>query len=160
MLLGLETPDTLTFGNAIASLHPLLVHFPIALLLAALPAEFLRTRGSTTGAPSTTRFLVIAGALSALAAGITGWIKASIDGGGYDGGDIGWHKWSGVAVTALGLALWILAPTVASGRVRLIAFRITLVLTAVVICVTGHFGAVLAGHQFDVMQFLRSLGGG
>ncbi len=156
-----STPSTQSpVGDALGMLHPLLVHFPVALLLAAVPAEFLRIRRGPNESPSTTRFLVITGALGSLAAGVTGWIKAAMDGGGYDGRDLGWHKWTGVAVTALALLLWLTAPAPNSSRARLTIFRIMLLATAAIVCATGHFGAVLAGHQFDVKEFLKGLVGG
>lgn len=159
MNMGSE-PASSPLGDAIAMLHPLLVHFPIALLMTAVPAEFLRLRRGSDAASPTARFLVTVGAIGALLAGVTGWIKAAIDGGGYDGRDLGWHKWSGVVVTVLALVLMCVAPRAAEAPARLRAFRVLLVATGLILLVVGHYGAILAGHTLDFGVFAKVFSGG
>jgi len=159
MLQGAET-TTSTLGDAIAMLHPLLVHFPIALIITAVPAEFLRLRRGSDAASPTARFLVTVGALGALLAGVTGWIKAAVDGGGYDGRDLGWHKWSGVAFTVIAVVLACIAPRAEQAPGRLKAFRLLLVAAAAILLIVGHYGATLAGHTLDFSLFTKALSGG
>ena len=123
-------------------LHPLLVHFPIALILCAAAAELVAI---ATHRPVWQAIAVIqtrAGALSAAGAAVAGWLLAKapdID----PSAALGWHRW--LAVLATGAMLVAAASTLGARQSpsfrRL--YRVLLFASAVSIGVTAHLGATL-----------------
>ena len=92
----------------LGNLHPLSTHFPVALLLATLPAEFMwwRTRKSVWKA--IVRYCVTLGALGAVGAATFGWLSAEFTSyNGVSAGVLTWHRWVGTstAIWAVGLAI-------------------------------------------------------
>ena len=129
--------------------HPLLVHFPIALVLAAAVAELV----VITTARETWRAVAIAniraGAAMAVVAAITGWLFASsplVDAST----SLEWHRWLGLggAAGAIGAALLSSRPDVSSHRSAFV-YRLTLFATALLVAITGHLGGTLVwGARF------------
>lgn len=124
-------------------LHPLLLHFPIALVLIAaggeLVAILMHRRTWHVVAVANLR----AGAMFAVLAAITGWLLASaaaVD----DARSLEWHRWSGTAaaVAAIGAALASAGMDCQSPRVRWL-YRIALSWAAALIGIAGHLGAKL-----------------
>ena len=96
-------PDLVVF---LGRFHPLVVHFPIALLLVAFVMEFLTRRprfSDLRPSVSPMLFLGSVGAFFSVAAGLL--LAAS---GGYGGDTIWWHKWTGIGVAVLSLAAYII----------------------------------------------------
>ena len=127
----------------IGRLHPLLVHFPIGLVLIAAMAEVV---AMTTGrwdwrAMAVTN--VRAGAVFTLGAAIAGWRLASSPGIEATS-SLEWHRWLGTiaAVAVFGAAL---ATAGARGRSPLAVwvYRITLFWAATLVALTGHLGGQL-----------------
>ena len=124
----------------VGRLHPMVAHFPIALLLVAVLALAL-------GARSSARFCVHVGAASAVAAAALGWINAL---------DVraSWmlttHRWLGVATALLALALaWLLERGLRSGAARPDGLtRAVLCVCALAVAATGFFGGSLI-HGLD-----------
>ena len=73
LLLMDSGPD---LSRAAGLLHPLVVHFPIALALVAIGAEWWRSVTRQQGFSPLTRPLLWLAAISAVAASATGWINA------------------------------------------------------------------------------------
>jgi uncharacterized membrane protein len=133
----------------IGRLHPLLVHFPIGLVLIAAAVEavamMINRRDWQTVAVANVR----AGAVFTIGAAITGWRLASlaeIDASS----SLEWHRWLGTiaAVAVLGAAL---ATAAADGRSRfgLWVYRTTLFSAAALVAITGHLGGLLVwGRDF------------
>ena len=127
----------------IGRLHPLLVHFPIGLVLIAAVAEAVAMmtdlREWRTAAVANVR----AGAVFAIGAAIAGWRLASSPGIEATT-SLEWHRWLGTiaAVAVLGAAL---ATAGARGRslLALWIYRITLFWAAALVAVTGHLGGLL-----------------
>jgi uncharacterized membrane protein len=127
----------------IGKFHPLLVHFPIALVLAAAAAELgviatLRPAWRTVAVTN-----IRAGAALGAVTAITGWLFASSQ--GVDPTmSLEWHRWLGMAgaVGAIGAALlsWRLD---ASSRRAAFGYRVTLFVTALLVVITGHLGGTL-----------------
>jgi uncharacterized membrane protein len=127
----------------IGRLHPMLVHFPIGLVLIAAVAEVVvmmtHLRKWRTVAIANARV----GAMFAIGAAIAGWRLASSPGIEATS-SLEWHRWLGTiaAVAVLGASL---ATAGARSRspVALWVYRITLFWAASLIAVTGHIGGRL-----------------
>ena len=124
-------------------LHPVLVHFPIALLIMAAAAE-----GALCVAGDERWRLVAvvslrAGAVSAVAAAVAGWLFAaqpSID----PTPALEWHRWLGTAVAALAslAAIAGAAATPQHSRATWL-YRACLFAAGALIPIAGHLGGVL-----------------
>jgi uncharacterized membrane protein len=127
----------------IGRLHPLLVHFPIGLVLVAAVAE---VAAMTTGLWHW-RAVAVAnvrvGAVFGIGAAIAGWLLASSPGLAAMS-SLEWHRWLGTiaAVAVSGAAL---ATAGAGGRspFALWVSRITLFWAAALVAVTSHLGGLL-----------------
>lgn len=118
-------------------LHPLLIHFPIALVLLAVAAEsaFLAVRDARWQFIASVS--VQAGAISAAGAAGAGWLLAA-------GGAIEprmfleWHRWLGTAVAVLAVAAALAARAGATSW-----YRASLFTAGALLPIAGHLGAVL-----------------
>jgi uncharacterized membrane protein len=127
----------------VGRLHPLLVHFPIGLVLIAAVAEMVATTTGLWDWRAVAVANVRAGALFAIGAAIAGWRLASSPGIEATS-SLEWHRWLGTiaAVAVCGAAL---ATAGARGRspFALWVYRITLFWAAALVAVTGHLGGLL-----------------
>jgi uncharacterized membrane protein len=127
----------------IGKLHPMLVHFPIALVLAAAGAELLAiiTRQATW------RVIAIAnlraGAATGVVTAFAGWLLAS---GPFiePARSLTLHRWTGVtgAAAAAAAALISIRPQEQSHRC-MFAYQTALFAAAAFVGAAGHLGAVL-----------------
>ena len=118
-------------------LHPLLIHFPIALILLAVAAEsmFLAVRDARWQFVASVS--VRAGAISAAAAAGAGWLLAAA--GTTDPAPLlEWHRWLGTAVAVLAVAAALAARARAASL-----YRVSLFTAGALLPVAGHLGAVL-----------------
>jgi mono/diheme cytochrome c family protein/uncharacterized membrane protein len=129
--------------------HPAAVHFPIALLTAAAVAELLRMLTRKPAFDAVSRFCVWFGTLTAVVAGILGWLL-----GGFHLADASrvmmTHRWLGSSTIACaGLVLLIseVSRRPDRGRTRL-WFRVSLLVLAVLALATGFFGGAVV-HGLD-----------
>jgi mono/diheme cytochrome c family protein/uncharacterized membrane protein len=157
---GLQQPEEPTNGEAreaepatgfsekllgwLGRFHPATVHFPVALLTAAAVAELLGMATGKRSFDAITRYCVWFGALTAVAAGVLGWLL-----GGFSLTDASWilmtHRWLGtstVACAVLVLGLSELSHRSDQRRNR-IGFRIVLFAGAILVLVTGFFGGAV-----------------
>jgi uncharacterized membrane protein len=127
----------------VGRLHPLLVHFPIGLVLIAAVAEVVAMTTGLWDWRAVAVANVRAGAVFAIGAAIAGWRLASSP-GMETTPSLEWHRWLGTiaAVAVFGAAL-----ATAGGRGRspfaLWVYRITLFWAAALVAVTGHLGGLL-----------------
>jgi uncharacterized membrane protein len=141
----------LTLGRRIlrdiGQFHPPSAHFPIALLIVALPAEFLWQLTRKDNWKATVRFCVTLGALAAVITATLGWCDAPFSSyAGASASVLSWHRWFGTAT-----AVWaVLVATLAAFSNRrgnpphlCRWFRLTLVLGVVLVSVAGYLGASL-----------------
>jgi uncharacterized membrane protein len=124
-------------------LHPLLLHFPIALVIFAAFAESAAILTNYRTWHVVAVFNVRAGALFAVVAAITGWVLASstaVD----DAASLQWHRWLGMAaaLATIGVAFATAGIECRSSRVRWL-YRIALFWAAALVGVTGHLGGKL-----------------
>ena len=127
----------------VGRLHPLLIHFPIALVIAAALAEGAAIVTADEGWRTVAVENVRAGAVFALLATVAGWrlaLAPEMDVSPL----LEWHRWLGTV--AAGAAL---AAALATGGVRRRSalggriYRIALFTAGALVAVTGHVGGLL-----------------
>ncbi|MCH2156907.1 MAG: hypothetical protein MK080_13030 [Opitutales bacterium] len=133
-----------------ARTHPMVVHFPIGLLLMAAAVEFLGLIFRKQKAwASAVHWSVAISALSSPAAVVAGWILADIE--NYT---INLHRWLGVATAVAAIVSWVLLVLADKKRSNKMmwAFRIVLIASAVLVSLAGHTGGELVygkGYPFN-----------
>ena len=138
-------------------LHPLLVHFPFALVLTVALLEFRAYRADRSLPSPHAHPLLAVAAIGALAAAATGWLHAS----GRTGSDailfaIERHRWFGVASTVLiSGAWWLFRGEPREGR--LLGARALLLLATLSVGIGGHFGAELTHGRDTYLAALDQL---
>lgn len=126
-------------------LHPMLVHFPIALLVMAAVAEFVRFR-PREALSGVAFFCVSFGALAALFAAATGYLNADLERHSRSLADIlDSHRVAGTVLAAFALVTWILMAIHRAGRVAalVVPYRLSLIVTALLVAPVGHLGGTL-----------------
>ena len=124
--------------------HPPAVHFPIALLTAAAVAELLRMATGKPAFDAITRYCIWFGTLTAVIAGALGWCA-----GGFRLTNPSWvlmtHRWLGTSTVACaGLVLLLSEASRCPDRRRTrMSFRVALLVVAVLVSATGHFGGAV-----------------
>ena len=122
--------------------HPLLVHFPIALLLAAVSLELLAERLPwREAARQGATMLLLAGAWTAVATALTGLLLARE--GGYDASLLFWHRWLGVGVALVAVAASALRLLRGASRPSALTVPGAAILTLLLLA-AGHYGGSLA----------------
>jgi uncharacterized membrane protein len=92
---GVERGD---FSQFIGRFHPLVVHFPIALVLLALAVECVGLFRWGKSINASAGFVLVLATVSALAAALLGWMLGR--NGGYEGGLVTRHMWGGISLAA------------------------------------------------------------
>ncbi|MBV8252037.1 MAG: chitobiase/beta-hexosaminidase C-terminal domain-containing protein [Chitinophaga sp.] len=131
--------------QVLGRMHPLVLHFPIVLLILGSLLLFipLREPEANRWKIQFTSWLLLAAALSTAVTVIMGLLLAR-EGGYTDDGHIQWHKWGGMAVLWAASALYWLRNTSKSWLPKISA-----VVTVILVIVTGHFGAdITHGNNF------------
>lgn len=155
----MDLPSSGQLWLFLGRLHPLVVHFPIALILLAVAVEFLRRRyGRPRPAPFAVACLVL-GAVSAGLAAALGWSSAQTAGYGST-----WvvdaHRWVGIALAGMAIVASALALSTRALAYRRFAFyRLTLFTAGILVILAGHFGAMLVhgeGYIDESLALLRS----
>lgn len=126
-------------------MHPVLVHFPIALLIAGVLFEcvsIVLRRDRDKPSPAALACVVV-GALGAAIAAWAGWLNADIEPHGSGVSDLmETHRWLGIVAASLAGVALIGGLIGASGKARAMTglYRVALVLAAGVVGVAGHWG--------------------
>lgn len=152
--------------QVVGRLHPLLLHFPIVLLLLALvfelfdrqlsaddriPATGPRPAGGSALPKRAVGLLLYAGALSAALTVAFGLLLSKEE--GYGGSTMDWHKWTGIAIAFISaLLLWYQQRR----RVHAGLLRAGMALTCLILLIAGHLGAALTHGEGFVLQPVRS----
>jgi uncharacterized membrane protein len=132
-------------------MHPLVLHFPIVLLLLCAVWEsanffkqpYPQVRGIGDG-------LLLAAALTTVITALAGLFLSREE--GYEPDTLLWHKWGGVLVSVLLLAWYAFRNTVRQSK---IAFVSTAVVGVFAIIITGHQGAnITHGENFLMAPIL------
>jgi mono/diheme cytochrome c family protein len=134
--------------------HVLVIHFPIALLLAAALGELIAAlRGNQTMRPAV-RFCVLLGAAGALAAALLGWLHADVGGHGSSAADgiLGLHRWLGAAASLIAIAIALSCEWDHRRGQRSLLFRVLLWSGAALTAITAHYGGLLV-HGRDFLDW-------
>jgi uncharacterized membrane protein len=127
----------------IGKFHPLLVHFPIALVLAAAAAELVVLATPRTAWRTVAVANLRAGAALGVVTAISGWLLASsplVDASP----SLEWHRWVGMAGAAGAIVAALLSSRLhVSSRRSAFLYRLTLFVTALLVAITGHLGGTL-----------------
>ena len=133
-------------GRFLGQFHPVAVHLPIGLLLAAALAEALFVWTRAEWLAGAARFSVLLGAAAAAGAASLGWLNAMS--ANYDG-DLAkvleYHRWLGTGTAGLAVVVALLSE-VQRHRLAIVwrmAYRLGLLLAAAAVGLTGHFGGML-----------------
>lgn len=123
-------------------LHPLIVHFPLALILVAALVDMVGCLRKSPPPPEVFNILFGFAAVGAIAASATGWWFAKQQENA-DGTLLQWHRWLGVGVAAIAGILWL------SGKLPLLRphRRWLLFVAAALVAVCGHLGGLLVWHD-------------
>lgn len=126
--------------------HPVVVHMPIALALAAAIAETLYLLRGQPGARAAARFTIAGAALGAVPAALLGWFAASSS--SHPGLDtvLAWHRWLATAASifliATCVSLEVIHRRQPAGSSRFLPLAL-LSLAGLVIGIVGHLGGTL-----------------
>ena len=130
------------FLDFLGSLHPLIVHLPIGIILLTIAIDvFMRNKNNSVQRVITMGWFF--SFFSGLLAALFGWFLG--DNGYYFESQIDIHKWSGIAFVSICFIIWLL---------RYINFRFTksfnrsVNLTSIILLtITGHFGGEMTHGQ-------------
>ena len=133
--------------QTIGRMHPLILHFPIVILLIAMLMEFFRFKpenSANTFYRSFTQNLLLVGALFAAVTVVMGLFLSREE--GYAGDTLLWHKWTGAGIFFVSSFIygirnnsWYKAPVAKTGAL----------ITVFALILTGHYGAALThGSNF------------
>lgn len=129
--------------SLLGRLHPMIVHFPISLILVVFLLEMLQWSRKTLDMRAAIQVLMVVSLLSSIAAVVFGLFLANTESYGSDILPI--HQWSGIATMVLSIGCWWVSRS-ASRK----AFRVLLTLTVLSVTVAGHYGASLT-HGEDYL---------
>jgi uncharacterized membrane protein len=127
----------------VGRLHPLLIHFPIALVIAAAAAEVAAVVTADDGWSTVAVRNLRAGAVFALLAAIAGW-RLALAPGMETSPLLEWHRWLGTiaAGATFAAALATSAPGSRSA-LEVWIYRIALFAAGALVAATGHLGGLL-----------------
>ncbi|PXX25917.1 DUF1549 domain-containing protein [Arenibacter sp. ARW7G5Y1] len=130
--------------------HPLVVHFPIGLLVVALFLEFLTLGGKRQGLREGINWMVFLGTVFASLAAVLGWLLRTYD--EYEGELVQFHQNAGIITAVLAVVTWFLLRSTLNGKLtNYIYYRFGLSATVLVLVVAGHLGANLT-HGEDYLS--------
>jgi uncharacterized membrane protein len=137
--------------------HPVLVHLPIGGLFFLGVLEVLAKFPRFKGVAQNNQLILGLVAAASVTTALLGWMLSQA--GGYDAQLLPWHKWTGFAVAAICTLAWLL-----NWRGWPRAYRLSLLVTLVVLVVASHLGASITHGRDYLTQFapppLRALLGG
>src|ERR1700730_2125356 len=131
----------------VGRVHPLILHFPIVVLIMAMVLEFFRFKERFNTEKlyhNFTTYLWLTGALLAAITAIMGLFLSKEP--GYEGATLQWHKWLGVSIVFVSTIIYW---SRTAGWYNVTVARCGAGLVVVCIIITGHFGADLThGENF------------
>ncbi len=145
--------DPFWLWQLLGRLHPLVVHFPVAILFVAALMEILALRKRPNPFLPATGILLWTGVISAFFAVVFGWMLAGQEGA--EGRNLEIHRWSGLATLLLSaLALYFFSEK----NYRI--YRPLLLATVAGVTVAGHYGAMITHGEDYISGVLPGAGSG
>jgi uncharacterized membrane protein len=132
-------PSWLLLGK----LHIIVIHFPIALLIAAAVGELWSIWQGTRTTTPVVRFCVLLGAASAIVAAVLGWVHAANGYGVGAASTLALHRWLGTTAAAWAMGTALFSEWEEQQGKRSQWFRVWLITGALLVAATGHFGGLL-----------------
>jgi uncharacterized membrane protein len=132
-------------AQLLGKLHPLMLHFPLVLILLGAVAEFARRSGRAPRLAAAAGWLLGLAAISAIIAAGTGWLLAAHEHIRSDQREtLAWHRWLGVATAVVSCIAWILSAKREAASSRRDTLRVALALAAALLVLfVGYFGGEL-----------------
>ena len=127
-------------------LHPVVLHFPIALLCAGAALEMVRIRRESSFAARAGVWLFGVGAALAVVFAATGWLLAAYEHVRSDErGTLELHRWFGVATAVVACIAWLASHTWRETATRAHAWlrRLCVLATVALVTVASHVGGVI-----------------
>ncbi len=156
MFLFAIASDPNPYWEVLGRFHPLLLHFPIAFILAAACIELVRwLAGRRDTMSASAGFCLWAGLVMGGLSVWAGWLLA--DHNDMTGDDVFWHRWTAIAamgLLSLAAVAWVLRRI--KGRDWVAPHLGLLLLSAVMICVSGHLGAEMVWGEDWVFEPLET----
>ena len=146
----LATPDRIL--RLVGKFHLLMIHFPIALVLAAGIGEILSLWRRSSTPSESVRFCLLVAALAAIPTASLGWLHAAAGNGVGSPQLLLAHRWFGTTA-----AVWLVVTAVCSERdsrrgVRTRSLRLLLMSGILLTALTAHLGGRLA-HGDDFFSY-------
>lgn len=142
------------FMNWLGRFHPLVVHLPIGILIAAVVFHWIAHRRPGWKGSDVVSTLYLLGVLSAAFAVFSGWMLAKE--GGYQANTIFWHRWLGILVLIISVFLWRSSRNSGVAPMRWLSFLLFAGLVWV-----GHLGGKMThGEEYlveNAPEFLKKL---
>lgn len=130
-------------------LHPMVVHFPVSLIVVALILEAIQGMRGEPDMRAAVRVLIIISAISSIAAVAFGLLLANTESYGSD--LLPLHQWTGIATMVLAVCCWVV-----SRRANRALFRSLLTGSVLMVTVAGHFGASLTHGEDYLTEVFKS----
>lgn len=131
----------------VGRMHPLILHFPIVILMLAMVMEFFRYRAEFINEKlyqTFTSYLLLLGALLSSITVIMGLFLSRES--GYEGYTLQWHKWFGVSVAFAGYGVYLIRHT---SKYTVRSAKAGAIITVFCLIVAGHLGGNLThGNDF------------
>ncbi|MEO9893376.1 DUF1549 domain-containing protein [Aurantibacter sp.] len=136
-------------------LHPMVVHFPIGLLVVALFFELLTIRGKRPSLREGIKWMLYLGAFFAMLSALFGWLLKTED--DYSGQLVENHQNVGIATAAFAiLSVFLLSKSLKGKLSSFLVYRISLVITVLLLTVAGHLGSSIThGEDYLTNVFLN-----
>ena len=154
LLLLINRMEPIPIFQFFGRLHPLVLHFPIVLIIAAFFFELLGRKSGENEYRKPAGILLWIGAFSAVITAIAGMLLAL--NGEYSGDSFNFHKWFGMATSIAILGIVFFNQRQKDHQLFMPSYGLVIVL----IIVTGHFGATLThgeGFLTDVFKENKTL---
>jgi mono/diheme cytochrome c family protein/uncharacterized membrane protein len=123
--------------------HLLVLHFPLAFLVAAALVEVAAARKANAPPSPAVQFCVVAGAISAVPTAILGWCYALAGSGASSPFVMSCHRWSGTATAVWAIVTALAATRDARHGKRQPVTQIMILLAAILVAAAGYFGGEL-----------------
>ena len=142
--------------------HPMVVHFPIGLLLIAFVMELMGRKTKNEAMKSSASFVLLIGAITAIISVIMGLMLAQ--GGGYNENTLFWHKWMGIGVAVFSAFAWLIKTRPQFQKAALQkAYIPIMAIMAFMLTLGGHYGGSLTHGSDYLVQYapqpIRSIAG-